>query len=265
MAIAMRKEEIKKILKKHGFQVIEIHDSIGSTNDRANELCSEKEIDLGIVITDDQTSGRGRGMRKWEMGAGSGLAISIILGKIDPYKNILGRVTGVGSLAVVRAVEKLTELSPMIKWPNDVLIDGRKFCGILTEASWIGHDLKSLIIGIGVNISEDVLLDNSAFPATALEKESNEIVDPVELLDLIIFNLLGLIEQIYNNQIIAEWEDYLVYRNQEIQIFKDSEILCSGILLGLDDDGGVVVETIDNQKRIFYYGDIHLAVKLDDG
>ena len=261
MRFDMTKKEIKELLEKYGLQIIEIHDSIGSTNNRAIEICSEKEIDLGIVITGHQTSGRGRGVKKWEMKAGSGIALSIILGNTILYKNALGRMSGIGALAVVRAIETITGLHPKIKWPNDVLINGKKVCGILTEANWLGHELKSLVLGIGINVTKEAIPDIVDFPATAIEIESHKEINPGKLLDLIIFNLLDLLKQADDNQIIAEWEDCLLYKNKGVQIFKGNEMLGSGILLGLDDSGGIVIEMDENGKDIFYYGDVHLIVK----
>lgn len=257
----MEKRKIIRKLKKQGFQAIEIHSSIGSTNDRAMEIVKEKRVDLGIVIAEHQTRGRGRGERRWEMEEGAGLALSIIFGDISEHQNILGRVTGIGALAVTQTVAELFGLSARIKWPNDVLLDGKKFCGILTEADWVGNNLKSLVVGIGINITKAAIPKEVIFPATALEVESEGLISREDLLDKLIMNILRLMKKINSDLIIKEWEDKLAFKGSEVILHRDGSQIFSGKLLGLDDDGGIVIQTSDEQKNIFYYGDIHLAVK----
>ncbi len=257
----MEKRKIIRKLKEQGFQIIEIHASIGSTNDRAMEIVKENKVDLGIVIAEHQSKGRGRGERTWETEEGAGLALSFIFGDIAAHQNILGRVTGIGALAVTQTVTELFDLSAKIKWPNDVLLDGKKFCGILTEADWVGSNLRSLIVGIGINISKSAIPKEVLFPATALELEYKDSISKEILLEKLIVNLLRVMKEINSDQIIREWEENLAFKGSEVFLHRDGSHICSGELLGLDDDGGIVILTSDEKKNIFYYGDLHLAVK----
>lgn len=128
---------------------IEWHDSLGSTNDRARELALEKEgIEHGFVVgTEEQTAGRGRKGARWISEPGLGLAFSMIAR--PPWeKERWGWLSLAAGLAVCGTLEGL-ELTPEIKWPNDVLIEGRKVCGILIET--VG---ESAVIGIGINVNE---------------------------------------------------------------------------------------------------------------
>ena len=257
----MEMNKINKKLRKLGFQVIEMHDSISSTNDRAIEIINEEGLDLGIIIAEYQASGRGRGGRRWEMPSGAGLAFSMILGVNFEYENILGRVTGVGALAVSQAVNDLFDISPEIKWPNDVLIDGKKFCGILTEATWAGNNLKAVIVGIGINLSDEAIPPETIFKATALEVEYHEKISKEDLLLRIVSNFIGLWDGFSSSQIIREWDKILAFKGEIVKLHKDGEEVCVGKLIGLDDNGGIVILTDKDQKNIFYYGDLHLAVK----
>ncbi len=258
----MDNKKIYKIFNKHSFQVIEFYDSIGSTNDRAMNIANSSDITLGIVFADYQTMCRGRTNRKWEMPPGSGLAFSVILGNCAAKENVLGRMTGIGALAVAMSVEELTGLPTKIKWPNDVLLKNKKFCGILAEGNWIGNDLNYLILGIGLNIFKGAIPGKTNFPATAIENEYSGKVNRIELLDQIISNLLKLLEVDKSDQIIKELEERLAFRGEQVQIKNNDRVICSGELLGLDDKGGLIIKTGEDQKKNFYYGDLHLIVDL---
>ena len=141
-------------------------------------------------------------------------------------------------------------------------VSGLVFCGILAEGNWIGNDLKSLILGIGLNISIGAIPEVTSFPATAIEMEYKGIVKREELLSQIVSNLLKLLKMDNSDQIIKEWEARLAFIGEQVQIKNNGEIVCSGELLGLDDKGGIIIKTEEYQKKIFYYGDLHLIVDL---
>lgn len=251
---------LKSKLIKQGFDLVEYHDIIGSTNERAIEILKQQDVRLGIIISENQTAGRGRGDRKWEMKPGSGLAVSFILPGIITNQNTIGFITGIGAVVVCQSVEKLYGISPEIKWPNDVLIDGRKFCGILTKAVWFGDELETVIIGIGINISAQKLPKIEKYPITSLEREIGSLIDRAELLIELSSTLHELLKVENFKSIIREWENRLAQRGAVVEVWQNENVT-TGEFIGLDEVGGVVIQTEDQQKHIFYYGDLYLVVK----
>lgn len=126
----------------------EAHDTLPSTNDRVRELAGGQANAFTVVTAETQTAGRGRSGKHWESARGMGLWISFLL-RLEPGSSPALAPVLVG-LATAAATESLCpELRPKIKWPNDVLVDGRKFAGILCEG--VGPD--AVVVGVGINIS----------------------------------------------------------------------------------------------------------------
>jgi BirA family biotin operon repressor/biotin-[acetyl-CoA-carboxylase] ligase len=127
---------------------IEIHRSLPSTNDRARALATRGAGEGTVVIAEEQTRGRGRSERTWHSAAGLGLYMSIILRPVAPGSEapIFGLLAAV---AAARAIDA------RIDWPNDLLVQGRKVAGILTEARSAQEAIRDLVIGIGVNVNHE--------------------------------------------------------------------------------------------------------------
>src|SRR5512132_1605599 len=123
----MNQDELKKALSKLPVGDVKYFDSIGSTNNEALAWATNDAKDLSIVIADEQTAGRGRLDRKWFTPKGTALAFSLILRPTAEEKPYLSRTVGLAALAVAESIQKLG-LAAQIKWPNDVLIAGRKVC-----------------------------------------------------------------------------------------------------------------------------------------
>ncbi len=126
---------------------IEYHDSIPSTSDRARELAAAGEPEGTVIIAGEQTRGRGRSERSWHSPADLGLYMSVLLrpraaGTEAPLFGLLAAVAAAGALGAT------------IKWPNDLLLSGRKVAGILTEARSNQQGIRDLVIGIGVNLNQ---------------------------------------------------------------------------------------------------------------
>ena len=156
---------------------------ISSTNEYAKRLAREGAAEGCLVIAEHQTKGRGRFNRAWHSARGKGLWFSIILRPAIQLAKA-GIVSILAAVSVAEAVEKLTPLKTELKWPNDVLIDKKKVCGILIETEVVQDKLEFLILGIGINVSQV----RNDFPeevhntATSLLLESKCQPDRVELL-----------------------------------------------------------------------------------
>src|SRR5215207_2733298 len=174
----MDQNELKKILSSLPLGDIRYFDSIGSTNSEALAWATSGAHDLSLVIADEQTAGRGRLDRKWFTPKGTALALSLILRPTAEERPHLTRLTGLAALAITDALRTYGLIS-QIKWPNDVLLNGRKVAGILVESVWSGEDVDSLVIGIGMNVFKDAVppADLLLFPATSLEESLGPAVE----------------------------------------------------------------------------------------
>ena len=227
--------------------------SLTSTMEAARELAREGAADGTVVIADKQTAGRGRLSRVWLSPEGN-LAISIIL---KPSLNSLPQLTMIASLAVVRAIRKVTGLEAQIKWPNDVLIKGKKVCGILIESEVKSDRVNFAIIGIGVNIN----LNPSAFPeisviATSLSSELGKEISKAELASA----LLSELEQLYleaqaEAPIYREWQKHMETLGKWIQV-KTGESVEEGKAETVTENGNLILRRTDGSLTEILAGDV---------
>ncbi|MCC7118056.1 MAG: biotin--[acetyl-CoA-carboxylase] ligase [Anaerolineales bacterium] len=243
----------------HGLPLGEIRyfDSIGSTNSLALEWANQQAPNLSVVIADEQTAGRGRLERKWSTPKGTALAVSVIL---RPKKNApLSRTVGLAALAITDSCSKLG-LTPQIKWPNDVLLNGKKTAGILVEAVWNGANAESIVIGMGINLTPAALPPAAElnFPATSLESELGHAVNREEFLREVLANLIARLPRLETDSFFHDWEHLLAYKNQEVQIVTSQNEKTYGTLLGLEPDGNLLLQTEHGNRVTIHYGDVSL-------
>ena len=234
-----------------------------STNDDAMHWAEQGTPDLTLVVANEQTAGRGRLGRRWFTPAGAALAFSLVIraagqGPVWAY-------TALGALAVASALRQFYGLEPRIKWPNDVLLNGRKVCGVLVEAHWSGESLSYIILGIGVNITPSSVppSDRVIFPATCVEDArlpAQAAVEPVELLRSILTHLLAWRARMDQAEFLAAWEEALVYRGQRIHLYSGAQgdPPRAGVLLGLNSQGNLRLGCDDGSEQAVLYGEIHL-------
>ena len=166
-------------LKKRLARPFKYFDSLDSTNDEAKTWLLNGAPELSVVIADEQTRGRGRHGRIWHTPPGVALAVSIILRTPAGW---LPRVNMIGALSVYDLAQQVGCSDIGIKWPNDVLLSGRKVSGILGESIWARGELRGVVLGIGVNVRMD-------FQGTELEKMAISLEDitgqPLDRSDLV--------------------------------------------------------------------------------
>ena len=229
--------------------------SLTSTMDVAKQQVQQGAAEGTVIIAGKQIAGRGRMKRAWLSPKGS-LALTVVLYPSIAY---LSSLIMLASLAVAHSIEAVTGLKSQIKWPNDVLIDGKKVCGILTESKSRGNIIDYAIIGIGLNVN----LGLSNFPeisptATSL---SEELGRDVPLLD-ITQQLLMEIERLYltllaGESIYEEWRDNLVTLGREIQV-RSGETVYEGIAESVARDGSLLLRNSDGSLTKIVAGDTTL-------
>ena len=255
----MNKTQIERRLSPLPLGEIRYFDTIGSTNDEALTWASKGAPDLSLIIANEQTSGRGRMDRKWYTPPHSALAMSLILRPTPTERAHPSRMTGLLALSLTESLLELG-LDPQIKWPNDVLISGRKVAGILVESSWTGDTLDALISGMGVNVLNTSIpsADQLLFPATSIETELGHPVERAELLKSILTSMLDWSPNLETDAFLKAWEGNLAFHSQQVQVEERSGEQIIGELLGLEPDGSLRIRDEHGKSVTVHFGEVHL-------
>lgn len=264
----MNQESLQKAFSTLPLERIAYFAQVVSTNDVAADWAKEGLKGPAIVVADEQTKGRGRAGRSWFTPPGSALALSLLLfppSTLD-YSQ-LGKASGLGALALCEGLEAGFGLRPEIKWPNDVLLDGKKVCGVLAEAHWRGEELQALILGIGINIAPPSVPPPEMlnFPATSLESALGSAVSRMEVLQSTVEHVLQWLPRLHELNFIQAWEARLAYRDQAIRLLDGQNEPLEGHLLGLRQDGSLEVSLASGEIRAFQAGEIQLRPLVDRG
>lgn len=247
---------------KHIGQNIDYVESCSSTQIIAHKLAQEGAPGGTVVLTETQTAGRGRMARKWDSAAGKGVWMSVIL-RPDVVPQKAPQFTLVTAVAVVRAIEEVTKLQPKIKWPNDILLNGKKCTGILTELQSDADGIQALIIGIGLNINQEKTDFDPEIQAiaTSLKMESGDTVSRQKLVQSLLYYL-----EIYTQMYIEEgfgllkvmWESYSTTIGHPIRARMTNQTL-EGIAEGITEDGVLQLRTADGKLHGIYSADIEMT------
>ncbi|MFQ6122328.1 MAG: biotin--[acetyl-CoA-carboxylase] ligase [Dehalococcoidales bacterium] len=226
-----------------------------STMDIAKQEAQQGAAEGTTVIADEQTGGKGRARRVWLSPKGS-IALSIIL---YPSGLHLPSLFMLGSLAVVHSIKTVTGLPSQIKWPNDVLINGKKVCGILVESDVRGDKVVCAIMGIGINANFRVS-DFPEIPSTATSL-ADELGRQVSRLDMIRC-LLVETERLYlalpdREPIYQEWRDRLVTLGRKVQV-KSGETVLKGVAESVARDGSLLLRHSNGSSTKVVAGDVSL-------
>jgi BirA family biotin operon repressor/biotin-[acetyl-CoA-carboxylase] ligase len=231
--------------------------TLGSTNDEAKRLAALGEPDGALVVADSQTAGRGRSGRQWVTPPGAAIAMSLILRPAIPSFQI-AQVALLGGLAVLEGIEQATGLTAQLKWPNDVLINGRKVAGVLAEAAFTGDKLESVVLGIGVNVNAGPPLDLKLdYPATCLAAEAGHPLERESLVNSILAAFDARYRQLGTAALRQAWAKHLAMLGKKVKVTGPGETV-SGVLEGVTGEGAVVILLESGERRIVLAGDIHL-------
>jgi BirA family biotin operon repressor/biotin-[acetyl-CoA-carboxylase] ligase len=263
----MNEHQISKSLANLKLGGLRYFDSIGSTNDEALAWAMDGAPDLSLIVADEQTQGRGRFNRKWFTPKGTALAFSLILRPSAIQRPHLSRTVGLAALAVAASIDKLG-LHTRIKWPNDILVNGKKTAGILVETLWSGDQADVVVIGIGVNVMKNALPppEDLLFPATSLEDALGEAPDRQHVLHDILVALIDWRPRMGTDEFLQAWDEKLAYRGDQVQVQvrKDQngeqgdEQLIIGKLVGLESDGSLRLHDQNDNPLTVQFGDVSL-------
>jgi len=254
----MSKKDFQKALVDLHLGELRYYDTIGSSNDEALAWASQGAPDLSVVFADEQTIGRGRMGRKWYTPPDSALAFSLILHPALEESTNFSLFSGLGALALTEVLNS-RGVNAQIKWPNDVLISGKKVAGILVEAVWLGDQVESVILGMGVNVMRSSVppIGKVLFPATSLEDHMAPL-HRFDLLHDILSALIAWRSRMDGAAFLAMWEQRLAFKGEQVKVWSDQTNVLSGIVRGLDTDGSLKLETSSGILQSIRYGEVHL-------
>ena len=240
-------------------------DSIDSTQNQALKIANEPENNGAVIIAATQTGGKGRTGRKWISPKG-GIWLSIILHpKFDISITTLFPIAS--SLALSKAIENTFEITPELKWPNDLTIKGKKIAGILVDAAFESNKIENLVLGVGINFNVDIkaikktLKDTPNFYGVASLSEQNKKVKPIQLVQNFFVELEKIYELLNKKQtkkIISEWtkRSSTIGKNVEINT-TDGKI--KGKATKIDEDGALIISNKNKTEKVIAGDIIHLS------
>ncbi|WP_168711807.1 biotin--[acetyl-CoA-carboxylase] ligase [Candidatus Nitrosotalea sp. TS] len=240
--------------------------TIDSTQNFALKLASKPHENGSIVISEQQTHGRGRRNRKWFSPRG-GIWLSVLL-KPNFEISQASLFPMLTSLALAIAIEKVLKLRPKLKWPNDLTLNNKKVAGILVDASIESNQIDYLVIGVGINfkiqpstISKIVKNSGNFYGITTLVKKK-EKADPILLLQ----SFLHELEQLYSKLVAGnldgiknEWEKRSSTIGRKVKISSSPSGEIKGMVIGIDDDGALLISSKGKTQRLLV-GDISYQV-----
>jgi BirA family transcriptional regulator, biotin operon repressor / biotin---[acetyl-CoA-carboxylase] ligase len=240
---------------------IHYEESVESTQKIAHRLAYDDASEGTVIIAEEQLSGRGRMDRKWHSPKYSGIWMSLILRPNIPLPKA-PQLTLLAAVAIVQAIEELTHLSPEIKWPNDILINGKKVTGILTELQAEADRINSIIIGIGMNVNqveEDFPIELKQIATSLRIEQGNEISRAAMVRE--IFNKMEKLYQLYLAEgflpIKLLWESYAISVGKEITARTLMQTIV-GKALGITDEGVLMIEDNLGVTHHVYSADIEV-------
>jgi BirA family biotin operon repressor/biotin-[acetyl-CoA-carboxylase] ligase len=217
--------------------------TLPSTMDFAKRLAKEGIGEGVVVLCDEQTEGRGRQGRKWFAASSSSILMSIVF---RPALKQLPQLNMLASLAIVLTIEKVAGTKSTIKWPNDVLIDGKKIAGILMENAFEGAALQAAIVGVGLNISLDV----SAYPeissiATSLSAKDGRDFNRDDILRTLLQEMDTLYQAVRrNDDVYHRWLSYVETLGKTVRI-KSGQSVEEGLAQSIGPDGSLTLRRAD--------------------
>lgn len=251
--------ELKSLLStKWAGNTIVCYESVDSTNSAAKRLAEEGAIHGTLVTAGAQLTGKGRRGRSWASPANKNVYMSLLLRpEFPPVKASM--LTLLTALAVAIACENVTGLKTAIKWPNDIVVNGKKICGILTEMNAEIDYVNYIVIGIGINVNVESFPEELLKTATSLLIEKKEQINRSRLIAAVLQHF----EQVYENfcktldlsALKMEYEKRLVNLGKEVKVL-DPVMEYTGIAKGITNGGELIVTREDGTDKQVYAGEV---------
>jgi BirA family biotin operon repressor/biotin-[acetyl-CoA-carboxylase] ligase len=279
----MDRDSVLSTLAGAGLAAVRYFEQIDSTNAEAARWLESGAPHLSLVVADEQTAGRGRAGRQWFTPPGAGLAMSLIMTEnglnttsSSALADSLSLFPGLGAVATAQMLESECGLAAEVKWPNDILVAGRKVAGVLAEAHWMGGRLLGAVVGIGINVYPDSIPPGAKlnFPATSIADSlqvTNQIgvgeLDRLRILRAVVDNLLAWLPRLNSPDFVDAWNSRLAWRGQFVQVWQvlspthdQNAPVAAGKLLDLDERGRLGLAGVDGQETWVESGELRLRL-----
>lgn len=238
-----------------GSRPFQYHDQVDSTNDLAQNWLRAGAPAGAVVIADEQLKGRGRRGHFWHTPPGVALAVSVML---RPDRAALHQVTLLGALAIAETLIALGATDVGIKWANDVLLNGRKVSGVLSESIWDGDQLVGAVLGMGVNVRVDFSNTDLAAKAISIEPALGMQVNRAEVLAKLLSRVDFWAAQLGTRALFQAWRSRLVTPGQQVTVI-DEQTTISGTAVDVDEQGALLVRDGAGVLRRVIAGDLEIV------
>jgi BirA family biotin operon repressor/biotin-[acetyl-CoA-carboxylase] ligase len=234
-------------------------EEVDSTNSVLLNKSNKFDKDGTVILSEKQLQGRGRKDRVWYSNKGLNLTFSILLKNRDFSGSKINLVNFASSLAVAMSIENLHQLKIELKWPNDVLINGKKAAGILIESSSSGKKIDRVVIGIGINVNQTSFQGNYKIPPTSIKEESGNLIER----EILLAEVLNIFEEILQwidekpEEILKDWKARCRMIGEKISVSEGDEVKY-GIFDDIDESGFLVLKNGRKYEKI-YFGDVSIG------
>ena len=232
-----------------GFKIV-YYPELPSTMDAARDLARKKCPDFTVVVAGRQTRGRGRLKRQWLSDDG-GLYFTMVLRPDIPVL-LSSRVNFLASLTLARVLRELFQIDAAVKWPNDILVDGLKISGMLSELEAETDRVLFINIGMGINVNNDPAVVEPG--ASSLKKITGREISKKMLLARFLDEFEKRMKKVEFENVISEWKKYTVTLNRQVKIVTHKEV-SEGFAVDVEQDGALVLELADGSRKKIVYGD----------
>jgi BirA family biotin operon repressor/biotin-[acetyl-CoA-carboxylase] ligase len=232
-----------------GFNIL-YYPELSSTMDTARDLARKNCPDLTVVVAGRQTKGRGRLQRQWRSDDG-GLYFTMVL-RPDLPVLLSSRVNFLASLTLAHVLRKLFDIDAAVKWPNDILVDGYKISGMLSELEAETDRILFINIGMGINVNNDPSVAEPG--ASSLKKIAGREISKKILLARFLAEFRQRLNTAKFENVIWEWKKYTVTLNRQVKIVTHKEV-SEGLAVDVEQDGALVLELADGSHKKIVYGD----------
>ena len=232
-----------------GFNIL-YYPEVSSTMDTAKDLARKNCPDFTVVVAGRQTKGRGRLKRQWRSDEG-GLYFTMVL-RPDLPVLLSSRVNFLASLTLAHILRKLFQIDAAVKWPNDILVDGYKISGMLSELEAETDRILFINIGMGINVNNDPSVAEPG--ASSLKKIAGREISKKTLLARFLAEFKQRLKKEKFENVISEWKKYTVTLNRQVKIVTHKEV-SEGLAVDVEQDGALILELADGTRKKIVYGD----------
>ena len=255
----LSQSELESIIKtKQAGSSLLYFDTVDSTNTEAKKQAEAGAPDGLLVVAGKQESGKGRRGRGWESPADMNIFMTLLLRpRFAPDKASM--VTLVMALSVAEAIEEQTELKTFIKWPNDIVIHGKKIVGILTEMSMETGYIQYLVCGVGINVNQEVFPEEIADKAASLYTEGKKKINRARLIEAVMkrfeSNYRIFCQEENMTGLLPAYNAHLINKGAQVKIL-DPKGEFTGLSQGINEAGELLVEKNDGTTEAVYAGEV---------